>query len=224
MSALSLTTPFGPLGPVCRLGLGAHMHARLEVADVHFALSQGVNFLNWPGRPNAFSQAIAELGPRRREVVVCTQFEVRTAADAERELAGMLRELHSDYVDVLTLYYVEAASEWDEIAGFGGALEFCCRAKERGQVRLIGLTSHQRPLAAQLARTGMLDMLMIRYNAAHRGAETEIFPVTDALGLPVVTYTSLRRAPCCSRPRTIRPASSRRRRRPGIASCCSTRR
>jgi aryl-alcohol dehydrogenase-like predicted oxidoreductase len=35
-------------------------------------------------------------------------------------------------------------------------------------------------------------MLMIRYNAAHRGAETEVFPVTTALSMPVVTYTALR--------------------------------
>src|SRR5262249_2112376 len=61
-----------------------------------------------------------------------------------------------------------------------------------GRVRLIGLTSHQRPLAAEIAQSGLLDLLMIRYNAAHRGAETEVFPITDALGLPVVAYTGLR--------------------------------
>ena len=33
---------------------------------------------------------------------------------------------------------------------------------------------------------------MIRYNAAHRGAEREIFPVTDAIGMPVIAYTALR--------------------------------
>jgi aryl-alcohol dehydrogenase-like predicted oxidoreductase len=47
-------------------------------------------------------------------------------------------------------------------------------------------------LAADVARSGLLDLLMIRYNAAHRGAETEVFPVTDPVHLPVVTYTSLR--------------------------------
>src|SRR5262249_49551553 len=61
-----------------------------------------------------------------------------------------------------------------------------------GRVRLLGLTSHQRRLAAAVARGGLLDMLMIRYNAAHRGAEADVFPVTDALGLPVVVYTCLR--------------------------------
>ena len=43
-----------------------------------------------------------------------------------------------------------------------------------------------------MAGSGLLDLLMIRYNAAHRGAETDIFPTTDALGLPVVAYTCLR--------------------------------
>jgi aryl-alcohol dehydrogenase-like predicted oxidoreductase len=33
---------------------------------------------------------------------------------------------------------------------------------------------------------------MIRYNAAHRGAEREIFPVTDLLGIPIIAYTALR--------------------------------
>ena len=33
---------------------------------------------------------------------------------------------------------------------------------------------------------------MIRYNAAHRGAEREVFPVTDAIGMPVIAYTALR--------------------------------
>ena len=33
---------------------------------------------------------------------------------------------------------------------------------------------------------------MIRYNAAHRGAERDLFPVTEALGMPVIAYTALR--------------------------------
>src|SRR5688572_29286374 len=184
--------PFGTLGPVCRLGLAAHMNAQLDERDVLHALDRGVNFLNWPGSPDYLSRAVAALGPRRRQVVVCAQFEPRTAADAEAELDRLLRELRTDYIDVLTFYYVEARSEWDEIVGPGGALEAARRAREQGKVRLLGVTSHQRPLAADMARSGLLDMLMIRFNAAHRGAEAEIFPVTQSLGLPVVTYTSLR--------------------------------
>jgi predicted aldo/keto reductase-like oxidoreductase len=177
---------------VCRLGLATRGSGGLAPDDVRLALDRGVNFLNWCGSPDALSQTVARLGERRREVMVCVQFEARTAADAADELGRILRELGTDYVDVLTFYYVEEPGEWQEIIGRGGALEFCQEARRRGQVRLLGLTTHQRPLAADVARSGLLDLLMIRYNAAHRGAETEVFPVTDALGMPVVVYTCLR--------------------------------
>src|SRR5438105_10275223 len=124
--------------------------------------------------------------------MVCVQFEARTASEAASELRGILRQLRTDYVDVLTFYYVEHPSEWQEIIGTGGALEYCNAARRYGLVRLLGLTSHQRRLAAEAAQSGLLDLLMIRYNAAHRGAETEVFPVTDPLGMPVIVYTCLR--------------------------------
>ncbi len=178
--------------PVCRLGLATRGTNELTPADIQLALDHGVNFLNWCGNPDGLSQTIAGLGPRRREVMVCVQFEARTAADAETELASILRELSTDYVDVLTFYYVEESDEWQQIIDPGGALEYCREAQRRGLVHALGVTSHQRKLAAGMAGTGLLDMLMIRYNAAHRGAETDIFPITDALGLPVVVYTCLR--------------------------------
>src|SRR5262249_1202053 len=104
----------------------------------------------------------------------------------------LLESFQTDYIDVLTFYYVEEPSEWDEIRAPGGVLDYCRKAQRQGLVRHLGLTSHQRPLAARIARSGMLDLLMIRYNAAPRGAEQEIFPVTEARGMPVITYTSLR--------------------------------
>jgi predicted aldo/keto reductase-like oxidoreductase len=178
--------------PLCRLGLATRGTGNLAEADVEHALARGVNFLNWCGTPDALSRTVARLGPRRQEVVVCVQFEARTAAEAEEELPRLLRELGTDYIDVLTYYYVEAADEWEEISGPGGALEFCRDARRRGLLRWLGLTSHQRPLAAEIARCGLLELLMIRYNAAHRGAETEVFSVTDARGMPVIVYTCLR--------------------------------
>jgi predicted aldo/keto reductase-like oxidoreductase len=185
-------SPRRPTRAPCRLGLATRGGAGLVVNDVLHALDRGITFLNWCGTPDALSRAVAGLGPRREEVTVCVQFEARTSADAERELAVVLGELGSNYVDVLTFYYVEESEEWQEIAGPGGALEFCRRAQRDGRVHFLGLTSHQRPLAARVAQTGLLDLLMIRYNAAHRGAETDVFPVTDALGMPVVVYTCLR--------------------------------
>ena len=80
----------------------------------------------------------------------------------------------------------------EQLVGAGGALEYCRAAQHDGRVRRLGITTHQRPLAAEAARSGKLDLLMVRYNAAHRGAETEVFPAADAAGMPVIAYTALR--------------------------------
>jgi predicted aldo/keto reductase-like oxidoreductase len=178
--------------PVCRLGLATRGSSGLTSDDVGRAVASGVNFLNWCGVADGLSAFIADLGTRREEIAVCVQFEVRTAQEAKNELEHILAQLHTDFIDVLTFYYVEERAEWQQIFGPGGALEFCAAAQREGRIRMLGVTSHQRRLAAEMAASGLLDMLMIRYNAAHRGAESDIFPVTTQQGLPVVVYTCLR--------------------------------
>jgi predicted aldo/keto reductase-like oxidoreductase len=188
-----LRTPATAFGkPVCRLGLASHEGSSLTVDDVHHALDRGINFLNWAGSEDPVSRAVAGLGRRREEVVVCAQFGARTAAEAGDELRSVLTAIGSDYVDVLTFYYVETAEEWQEIISPGGALSYCRGARRTGQVRRLGVTSHQRPLAAEMAKSGLLEVLMIRYNAAHRGAEQEVFPVATAAGLSIIAYTAQR--------------------------------
>ena len=177
---------------VCRLGLATRGTSRLRIEDVEHAIERGINYLNWCGHPDALSRTVARVGHGRRQLVVAVQFQARTAAAAEEELSELLAQLRTDYIDVLTLYYVESEREWDEIAAPGGVLDFLERQKRQGSLRLVGLTSHQRKLAAGWAATGRLDLLMLRYNAAHRGAEQDVFLVTAQLRMPVITFTGLR--------------------------------
>src|SRR4051795_6430019 len=193
---LLVTPAFGP--PVCRLGLASYGRTAITPEDVLSAVDRGVNFLNWQGlaegpiEGDAFPAAVSALGPRRESVVVCAQFGARDGGDAATELRSALAVLGTDYIDVLTLYYVERADEWEGLTAPGGALRYLQDAKSDGAVRRIGITSHQRPLAARMAESGLIDAVMIRYNAAHRGAERDVLPVTRRLGLPVIAYTALR--------------------------------
>lgn len=196
-----LVTPATAFGiPVCRLGLGftGYLQSTITPDDIHHALSRGVNFLNWsglsegPSAGDVFTATVSSLGNTRASVVICAQFGARSATDAAEELRSALTVLGTDYIDILTLYYVEQQDEWDEITASGGALGYLQDAKRDGLVRQIGVTSHQRKLAAQMAESGELDLVMIRYNAAHRGAEHEVFPVTQRLRMPCIAYTALR--------------------------------
>ena len=169
--------------PVCRLGLASYGKTSITPEDIFHAIGRGINFLNWagladgPAGGDAFTGAVAALGPDRPSVVVCVQFGSRRASDAAAELGSVLATLGTDYIDVLTLYYVERPGEWRRSRRRAG-VRYLRDAKRDGTVRRLGVTSHQRKLAATMAESGLLDLVMVRYNAAHRGAERDVFPVT----------------------------------------------
>ena len=90
---------------------------------------------------------------------------VRRAAEAA------LRTLGVDFLDVFQLYWL------GKMSAFTAAVrEEMNRLREEGKVRALGVSIHDRPRAGKLAEESILDLLMIRYNAAHPGAEVGDLP------------------------------------------------
>ena len=60
-------------------------------------------------------------------------------------------------------------------------------------VRFLALSGHNRRLFPKLASLGIFDIFHVRYNAAHRGADWEIFPhVGGESRAGIVSYTATR--------------------------------
>ncbi|HHZ90784.1 TPA: aldo/keto reductase [Candidatus Poribacteria bacterium] len=178
---------------VRRLGLATRGNTHLTTDDVLYAIDNGINYLNWCAYPDGLSNAIRQLSSsQRKQIVVAMQFSARSADAANRELDSALYTLDTDYLDIITFYYVETENDWVTISAMNGALEPIRQSQMLGKVKLIGLTTHQRDLAVRRAQNRDLDLLMIRYNAAHRGAEGDIFSITDVVGIPVIAFTALR--------------------------------
>ena len=64
--------------------------------------------------------------------------------------------------------------------------------KESGRARALAVSCHDRPMARALVDELDLDVLMLRYNAAHRGAEKEVFDTLGATRPGIVSYTATR--------------------------------
>jgi aryl-alcohol dehydrogenase-like predicted oxidoreductase len=68
------------------------------------------------------------------------------------------------------------------------------RLKDRGKIRLVGMSSHERPVFAKIARgegTLPLDFFHVRYNAVHTGAEQDVFPCLPPENRPgIVIFTA----------------------------------
>ena len=102
-----------------------------------------------------------------------------------RGAEALLRELQTDYLDVFLLGWMGVGSAWTEATE-----RELVHLRESGKVRAIGVSIHDRPRAGKLAQSSPLDLLMIRYNAAHPGAEREIFPHVREKKPSVLAYTA----------------------------------
>jgi len=170
---------------VFRLGL-AVSHG-LDDAGIREALDGEMNYVFW--NPLArrlvapLRQALAR--DRKRYVVATGPTFGWFAGPIRRRVETALRELGTDYLDVLQIYWVGVSSALSE-----ANLEVLSRLREEGKVRAVGVSIHDRQRAGRLADDSTLDLLMIRYNAAHPGAETDIFPRLARRKPAVVAYTA----------------------------------
>ncbi len=105
----------------------------------------------------------------------------------ERGWASTVRPLGIDCVDIYLLAWLRGT--W---AFRHGAWEALRGLREAGRVRAIGFSTHKRRLAAELIHTQDLDVVMIRYNAAHRGAERDVFEGLGADRPAIIAYTATR--------------------------------
>jgi aryl-alcohol dehydrogenase-like predicted oxidoreductase len=64
--------------------------------------------------------------------------------------------------------------------------------RERGLIRNIAISTHHRPLVSSLSADPDIGIVHVRYNAAHPGAEREVFPLLAGNGNQpgVVAFTA----------------------------------
>ena len=108
----------------------------------------------------------------------------------------ILRILDIEYIDILQQFWLGKTA-----AQTAATMDVLHALKDEGKVRLIGTSIHDRERAGQLARDKVYDMLMVRYNAAHPGAESDIFPHVNPMNTAVVAYTATRWRKLLKRPR-----------------------
>jgi aryl-alcohol dehydrogenase-like predicted oxidoreductase len=167
-----------------RLGLSGTFG--LDEAGCREALER-VQYVFWSPRMKGLTPALRDALARDRERYVVSAGPllgyfpgaVRKAAEAA------LRALGTDYLDVFQLYWL------GKMSAFTAAVqEELVALREEGKVRALGVSIHDRPRAGRLAESSILDLLMIRYNAAHPGAETDVFPHLARRRPAVVAYTA----------------------------------
>lgn len=168
---------------VGRLGWGASYNAPSTSYEEGF--EKGCNYFYWLNRRPQMRSAIVNLchQGKRDQLVISVQSYSRSPFLIERSLEKALKALSLDHVDVFMLGLRNKIPS-EKI------MERALDLKKRGMCRFLGLSGHQRTLFPKLEEQGLFDIYQVRYNAAHRGAETETFPFLNNSG--VISFTATR--------------------------------
>ncbi len=170
--------------PVHRLGLA--LNYGLAPQDLEAAVERGPNYLFWTQSMGKMTDPVKRVLAQDRERFVLATGPTLGffAGGITRACERLLKRLDTEYIDVFHLFWVGKSSALTE-----GTLEALVKLRESGKCRAIAVSIHDRPRAGKLAADSPLDMLMVRYNAAHPGAERDIFPHLHP-DKQLVSYTS----------------------------------
>jgi aryl-alcohol dehydrogenase-like predicted oxidoreductase len=156
--------------PASCLGLAAG--PKQDPRCVRRAFAGGINYLFFYGPGHtSFIEELAALVPRQREqIIVATGSGSRRVAGLRAARRKLTALLGIGLIDVFFIEYVHPGDNPDVMFGKNGVLDELRQWKTRGWVRFVGATAHDRSLARRLAADPRVDVLMHRFNMAHRKA------------------------------------------------------
>ena len=179
--------PTGPRRPLGNSGIvvgpfGLSGAYDLRRRDFALARERGVNLYFW--EPTHFELArFLRTREGRDSIVVAGTYEADPNL-IEKDVRRVLRALRRDSIDVFLAFWTRSSTRLDEIAESFEALQ------RRGLIRARGISTHDRSLACEASARG-LEVVMVRHNAAHRGAEAHVFPDCVRRGTGVLTFSNL---------------------------------
>jgi len=185
-----------------RLGMAGN--PRQESGCVQLAYDAGVNYFFFYG-PGHITMVLelAELIPRHRDsLIIATGSGSRSTRGLSTAWRKIVGPLGTGRVDVFFAEYISPADDLANIVGAGGVLDVLQDWKDKGRIRFAGVTTHDRQLARRLISDPRVDVLMHRFNMAHRKAAREVFPAAVREGKPVVAFTATRWGTLLERPQS----------------------
>lgn len=175
-----------------RLGLGGTPN--MEPGCVPAAREAGLNWFFFYNL--SFDGLIGPLGELagqdRDNLIIATGTEARDEASVEDAYEQALRRLGVETIDVFFVEYLSPKDDIDALLAQGGLFDLLSEWQRDRRIRYVGATCHNRDLAVRLIIDARVDVLMHRYNMAHRGAEEKALPAAQAKGVPVVAFTATR--------------------------------
>ncbi|MDF2533312.1 MAG: aldo/keto reductase, partial [Clostridia bacterium] len=119
------------------------LQAKLSVEEgselLQEAFDRGINFLDTAELYNNYDYIKHAVKGRRDKVIISAKSYAYSNETAEASLQKAMREIGTDYIDIFSLHEQESEHT---IRGHYEALTYFMRAKEKGYIRALGISTH----------------------------------------------------------------------------------
>jgi aryl-alcohol dehydrogenase-like predicted oxidoreductase len=170
---------------VSPLGIGASYGIGAKPIEAAFH-EHGVNLFYWGSiRKAGMKKAIRNLKSERDDMVIVLQSYDRSGVLMPLFHRKGLKALGIEVADLLLL-------GWHNGDPPNRILDQALQLQADGLVKHLAISGHHRPFFGELVQRldSPIDVVMTRYNAAHPGAERDIFPFLPEKRMGLMAYTA----------------------------------
>lgn len=178
---------------VKRSGFGALPIQRISFdgakAILWKAYDNGINFFD---TARAYTDSEEKIGYAlagvRDKIIIATKTKAKNKAALFQDLETSLRNLKTDYVDILQLHNPKELPDPENTeSAYAGLLE----AREKGMIRFLGFTNHNIKLAVAAAESNRYDTIQFPLNPLSSDEDLNIIKVCRERNLGVIAMKAL---------------------------------
>jgi uncharacterized protein len=166
---------------VQRVALGGIPIQRVSEEDavkmVRYAVEKGIDLIDssraYTSSEHRIGLALQQAGKRP---ALATKSLARTSDGILKDIETSLKELGVDSIDIYQHHGVRNAADYQQIIGPGGALEGMLKAKDRGLIGHIGVTSHSLDLLEKILDDDIYETIMVCYSFLEPAAINRVIP------------------------------------------------
>lgn len=133
------------------------------------ALDRGVTYIDTARIYGNAEEILGHIIPKRRDkLFVVSKISTDNGTKAQQSLNISRRQLKTDYLDLVHIHSI-GSKNIDRVLAQYGVLDYLLKEKERGSIRFIGISGHNRPSNfVRMLQTDQIDVVMCVINHADR--------------------------------------------------------
>jgi uncharacterized protein len=178
---------------VTRSGFGALPIQRITFDEARLILRKaydnGINFFDTArGYTDSEEKIGYALSDIRKNIIIATKSPAKDKKTLFQHLETSLRNLKTDYVDILQLHNPATLPDEEDPESLYSAL---LEVKKKGLVRFIGITNHRISVAMEAAQSELYDTIQFPLNSISADADLKLIDVCKSKDLGVVAMKAL---------------------------------